>query len=218
MDTLVTALFVVHDDVESVLNTAIANLKVDLRRRREEVGAPQGAHAANTGSHVHRLLHVQATFFLGLRPKQGSLHALLQWQPHMNEFPGMAWCEEKLQATISTLAVDGGGNMTSANAPRLRDVYMTQRLTAGEEYDADRNPIPQTYLDEVKTRLNEVVARVSNLSMPLVEWGLTKEKYVFAVATWPANQFTFPLDLRAPQGPHRCLDRLHSSHQQRVHC
>ena len=89
--------------------------------------------------------------------------------------------------------------MTSANAPRLHDLYVTQRLTAGEEHDVDRNPMSRIYPNEVKTRLNKVVARVSNLAMPFVEWGGTKEKYVSGVATWPANQYAFPPDLWAPQ-------------------
>ena len=38
METLVTRLFIVHDNADIVLNTAIADLKDDLRRRTEEVG------------------------------------------------------------------------------------------------------------------------------------------------------------------------------------
>ena len=89
-------------------------------------------HAANTGSHVQRLLHLRATFFLALRPKRGRQHylantllALLQWQPHMGVFPGMACCEEKLEATSSTPAVEARGDMTSAKTPRLHDLYVT---------------------------------------------------------------------------------------------
>ena len=39
METLVTGLFIVNADAEIVLNTAIADLKDDLRRRPEAVGA-----------------------------------------------------------------------------------------------------------------------------------------------------------------------------------
>ena len=39
METLGTGLLIVHDDAEIVLNTVIADLKDDLRRRPEEVGA-----------------------------------------------------------------------------------------------------------------------------------------------------------------------------------
>ena len=86
-------------------------------------------HAANTGSHVHRLLHLQATFCLALQPKRGrqqylanTLLAMLQWQSRMDAFPGMAWCKEKLEAPMSTRAVDSGGDMTSANAPGFHDL------------------------------------------------------------------------------------------------
>ena len=95
--------------------------------------------------------------------------------------------------------------MTSANAQRLHNLYVTQRLTAGEVHDVDRNPMSRKYADEVKTRVNQVVTRVtrvsvSNLSMtmPFVEWGLTKETYVSDVATWPENRFVFLPDLWAP--------------------
>ena len=56
----------------------------------------------------------------------------------------------------------------------------------------------RTYPDEVKTRLNKVVAFVSNLSMLFVEWGMMKEKYACGVATWPDEDFAFPPYLWAP--------------------
>ena len=96
----------------------------------------------------------------------------------MDTLPGMAWCEEKLESTISTLAVDAGGDMTSADAPRHHALYVTQRLTIGEVHDVTRNPMSRDYPQEVKIRLNKVVARITKLSLPFVQWGGTKETYV----------------------------------------
>ena len=250
METLVTGLFIVNTDAETVLDKAIADLRGDLRRRPEagQVGPVDGTehsppgtrlyalkqllclhclatqyvpalflmgkwvrdchwklHAANTGTHVHRLLQLQATMLIALRPKKGrqqylanTLLALLQWQPHMDTLPGMAWCEEKLESTISTLAVDAGGDMTSADAPRHHALYVTQRLTIGEVHDVSRNPMSRDYPQEVKIRLNKVVARITSLSLPFVQWGGTSETYVQGVATWPADNYAFPPDLWAP--------------------
>ena len=180
METLICAVFIVHNNVERMVNS-IDDLKADLRRRPEDGGARpvngtggsvevqpgsrsyavrrlQCIHllvtqyvcalflmgiwvrdchwklqSAGTGTHVHKLLYLQATCLLALRLKRGhqqylanTLLALLQWQPHMDAFPAMAWCEEKLEATISVLAADAGGDMTSANAQRLHHLYVTQ--------------------------------------------------------------------------------------------
>ena len=85
--------------------------------------------------------------------------------------------------------------MTSANAEGLDDLYVTQRLSGGKVHDVTRNPMSQKYPDQVKTRVTKVVAHMSNMSMPFVEWGLTKETYVLGQATRLHDRFAFPSDL-----------------------
>ena len=71
METLVTGLFIVNTDAETVLNRAIAELRHDLRRRPEagQAGPVDGTEHAQPGSRSYALkqllcLHCLATQYV----------------------------------------------------------------------------------------------------------------------------------------------------------
>ena len=65
-------------------------------------------------------------------------------------------------------------------------------------HNVKRNPMSRTYPEDVNTRLNKVVACITSLSLPFVQWGGKKEAYVSGVPTWPADLYAFPPHLWAP--------------------
>ena len=161
-------------------------------------------HGLNTGGHVKEPVQLQTTFLLALRPKRGrhqyltnTLLALLQWNPVVDTQPAMSWAEEKNEASISRLAADVGRDMTATNVQDVHNHYMAQRSTAGEVKNVTRNPMSRQYPAQVKLRVAELLARIANFTVPFVEWGATKETYVFSQAQWPSNKFHCPPDLWA---------------------
>ena len=161
-------------------------------------------HTPNTGGRVKLLLQLQTTFLLALRPKRGrhqyltnTLLALLQWNPVMDTLPGMAWGEETREASIGRLAADVGRDMTAGNVQEVHNLYVTQRSTAGEVRDVTRNPMSRHYPAHVTNRVGALLARIANFTVPFIEWGGTKETYVFGQERWPRDKFVFPPDLWA---------------------
>ena len=119
-------------------------------------------HAAGTGGHVKDLMHLQMLFLFALRPKRGRqqyrdaiLLGLLQWLSNMDNLPAMTWSEEKLEASIGTVAHGAGGEMTAKNAKELHDLYVTQRLTGDDVRDLDTNPMSKLYPEESRRQHDE---------------------------------------------------------------
>ena len=69
----------------------------------------------------------------------------------MDELPAMSWCEEKLEASLSWLAFEAGGDLTAANTTELHNLYMTQCLIGGSVHDVHRTTISKTYLTASRT-------------------------------------------------------------------
>ena len=136
------------------------------------------------GGHVKDLTHLQMLFLLALRPKRGrqqyqdkTLLALLQWLPNMDNLLAMAWSERKLEATISVLARESGGEMTAKNAQELHDLYITKRPTGDDVRQLDTNPMSKGYSAVVKSRVAHMMNSIAKATMPLIERGTVKQKY-----------------------------------------
>ena len=102
----------------------------------------------------------------------------------------MAWSEEKLEATISTLAWESGGEVTAKNAKELHDMSITQRLTGDDVRNLDTNPMSKGYPEVVKSRVADMMNGITNSAMPFIQWGTTKETYVKGVNQW-SEDFVF---------------------------
>ena len=109
----------------------------------------------------------------------------------MDSLPAMAWSEEKLEAGIGRLAQEAGGDLMARNAEELHNLYITQRLTGGDIQHLDVNPMSEGYPDIVKSRVAEKMNRITNGTMPFMEWGLSKQSYSNGREQWPQG-FVYP--------------------------
>ena len=98
--------------------------------------------------------------------------------------------------------------MMAKRAKELHGLYITQRLTGDDLRNLDTNPMSKGYSEVMKMRVADMMNRITNGTMPFIQWGTTKRTYAKGVNRW-SEDFLLPRSLWAPSAKEDVQQECH---------